>query len=75
MHPELSPRLLAVKITDKGIFSVSKTSVYRILKENRLIWTRPLPEMPAAKQWMHKTRGADEIWQCGPANLFIVGWG
>jgi len=74
-HPELSSRLLAVKITDEGSFSVSEASVYRILKENNLICPRPLPEMPAAKQWRHKTKKPDEIWQCDATNLFIVGWG
>jgi len=74
-HPELSPRLLAVKITDEEPFSVSEAAVYRVLKDNNLIAPRPLPEMPAAKSWKHKTTRPDEIWQCDATNLFIVGWG
>jgi transposase InsO family protein len=75
LHPELSPRLLSVKITDEEAFSVSETTVYRILKEKGLISPKPLPEMPAGKEWKHKTTKPDEIWQCDGTNLFIVGWG
>jgi len=75
LHPELSPRLLSVKIIDEEAFTVSETTVYRILKEKGLIAPKPLPEMPAAKEWRHKTTRPDEIWQCDGTNLFIVGWG
>jgi transposase InsO family protein len=74
-HPELSPRLLAVRITDEAGFSVSETTVYRILKEEDLIAPRPMPEMPAAKEWRHKTKRPDEIYQCDGTNFFVVGWG
>lgn len=75
LHPELTPRLLAVKITDEEPFSVSESTVYRILKKRGLVSPRPLPEMPAAKEWKEKTTRPDEIWQCDGTNLFIVGWG
>jgi transposase InsO family protein len=75
LHPELSSRLLAVKITDEESFSISESTVYRTLKENNLIAPRPLPEMPAQKQWRHKTTHPDELWQCDGTNLFVVGWG
>jgi len=75
LHPELSPRLLAVKITDEETFSISESTVYRILREHNLIAPRPLPEMPAEKQWRHKTIYPDELWQCDGTNLFVVGWG
>ncbi len=74
-NPELSPRLLAVKITDEESFSVSESTVYRMLKQRGLIYSRPLPEMPAAKEWKKKTTHPDELWQCDGTNLFIVGWG
>jgi transposase InsO family protein len=74
-HPELSSRLLAVKITDEEEFSVSESTVYRILKENNLVAPRPLNDMPAAKEWRHKTRKPDELWQCDATNFFVVGWG
>lgn len=75
LHPELTPRLLAVKITDEEAFSVSESTVYRILKDKGLVSPRPLPEMPAAREWKKKTTRPDEMWQCDGTNLFIVGWG
>jgi len=74
-YPELSPRLLAIKITDEETFSISESTVYRLLKEKGLVYPRPLPEMPAAKEWKKKTTGPDDLWQCDGTNLFIVGWG
>lgn len=75
LHPELPSRLLAIKITDEETFSVSESTVYRILKENNLIAPRPLPQMPAKKEWQHKTKRPDELWQCDATNIFVVGWG
>jgi len=75
LHPELSPRLLAVKITDEEAFSISESTVYRILRKDHLICPRPLSEMPAQRQWRHQTTHPDELWQCDATNLFIVGWG
>ncbi len=74
-NPELSPRLLALKIQDEEPFSVSESTVYRLLKQRGLIYPRPLPEMPAAKEWKKKTTKPDDLWQCDGTNLFIVGWG
>jgi putative transposase len=71
-HPELSSRLLAVKITDEEAFTISESTVFRILKDHHLITPRPLPEMPAAKSWRHKTTRPDEIWQCDATNIFVI---
>lgn len=60
LHPELSPRLLAVKITVEEHFTVSESTIYRILKQKGLVSPRPLPEMPAAKEWKKKTTRPDE---------------
>ncbi|MFC1521678.1 DDE-type integrase/transposase/recombinase [Elusimicrobiota bacterium] len=74
-HPELSPRLLSVKITDEEPFYVSESKVYSILKDHGLVAPRPLPEMPAAKEWRHKTTRPNEIWQIDATTFFVVGWG
>ncbi|MCK4326028.1 helix-turn-helix domain-containing protein [bacterium] len=74
-YPELSSRLLSVKISKEEDFTVSESTVFRILKEQGLIAPRPLPSMPAAKEWSHKTTKPDQIWQCDGTNLFIADWG
>jgi putative transposase len=74
-HPELSARLISVKITDEQDFHVSESTVFRILKSHDLISPRPLEDMPAEKSWRHKTTRVDEIWQCDGTNFFVVGWG
>lgn len=74
-HPELSPRLLAVKMTDDGPFAVSESTVYRILKHRGLIRPRPLEERPAGKEWSHKTSRVDEIWQTDATHFLVKGWG
>ena len=75
LHPELSSRLLAVKITDEEDFSISESTVYRILKENNLISPRPMAQLPAAKEWKHKMTRPDELWQSDATNIFVVGCG
>lgn len=74
-HPELSPRLLAVAISDEEEFSVSESTVYRVLKKHGLIAPRPLEDMPAAREWRHKTTRINEIWQIDATTFFVVGWG
>lgn len=75
-HPEKSCRILAVDITDsQEDFSVSESTVYRLLKKEGLIAPRAIESYPAAKEWHHKTTKVDEIWQCDATNYFIVGWG
>lgn len=74
-NPELSCRLLAVKITDEEDFSVSPSTVYRLLKQAGLVAPKPLTDMLAAKAWQHKTKRVDEIWQCDATHYFVVGWG
>jgi putative transposase len=74
-HPELSPRLLAVKITDESDFYVSESKVYGLLKSKGLIAPRPMAELPAAKEWRHKTSRPNELWQIDGTNFFVVNWG
>lgn len=75
MYPDLSCRLLAVKITNEEAFAVSESTVYRLLKRHSLITPRPVEDMPAKKEWQHKTKRCDEIWQYDAAHYFVVGWG
>jgi transposase InsO family protein len=75
LHPELTPRLIAVKITDNMGFYVGEKTVYRLLKKYNLIFPRPLEEMPAEKEYKKKTTKPDEMWQCDATHMFVSGWG
>lgn len=74
-HPELTPRLIAVHITDNKGFYIGEKTVYRLLKKNNLIEPLPLKELPAAKEYKRKTTKPDEMWQCDGTNMFVRGWG
>lgn len=75
LHPELTPRLIAVKITDNKGFYVGEKTVYRLLKKFNLVTPRPLEEMPAKKEYRVKTTRVDQMWQCDGTNMFVSGWG
>lgn len=74
-HPELSPRLLSVRLLDEEGLFVSESTLFRRLKEKGLIEPRPLEDLPAAKEWAHKTTAPDQIWQCDGTIFFVAGWG
>ena len=74
-HPDLSPRLLSVKLLDEEGLSISESTLFRRLKERGLIEPRPLDDLPAGKEWTHKTTAPDQIWQCDGTNFFVVGYG
>ena len=72
---ELSPRLLAVMLTEQHGVAVSEATVYRVLKAKGLVRPRPLNERPAAKVWKAPTKAVDEIWQLDATNFFIPEFG
>jgi len=75
-HPEISPRLLAVKITDEEDFSISESTVYRILKDNKLISPRAIAETsPKKEEVKPKPKRPDELWKCNVTGVFISGYG
>jgi len=73
--PELSCRELAVKITDSGAFSVSESTVYRILKRAGKIPRRPDDPVPAAKEYTEKPKHVHDQWQSDFTDFFIPAWG
>lgn len=74
--PELSSvdRQLAVWITDKHGFFISKSTVYRILRREGLVKS---PEMQprAGKGYRHKTTGPHQLWATDATYFRVVGWG
>ena len=74
-HTELSPRLLAVMLTEQHGIAVSESTVYRVLKAKGLVRQRPLDQRPAAKVWKKPTKAVVEIWQMDGTNFFIPQFG
>lgn len=66
--PEESPRELACRITDAGRFSVSESTVYRILKREGLITPAVTEEIRAAKEYHQKTTRALQVKHHGDAS-------
>lgn len=74
-RPELTPRELAMHITDsKGAF-ISESSVYRILKEHDLVTSPAYIVLEAANEFKEKTRRVHELWQTDFTYLKVIGWG
>lgn len=74
-HPDLSCRELACKITDSGQFSVSESTVYRLLKKADLIQERPRKTFPASNEYHNKPVAINEQWQTDASFFKAVGWG
>ena len=72
---ELSPRLLAIMLTEQVGVSVGESTAYRLLKAKGLVRQRPMDQRPAAKVWKKPTRWVDEIWQLDGTTFFIPEFG
>ena len=59
--PDLSCRQLAAWITDNTGFSVSKSTVYRILRREGLV-KRPETRLAAGKEYHRKTTRPHQMW-------------
>lgn len=73
--PELSPRELALRITDAGAFSVSESTCYRLLKRHGLVKPAEVIGFKAANEYHRKTSRPNEMWATDGAYLKVVGWG
>ena len=59
--PELSCRQLAAWTTDNMGFSVSESTVYRVLRREGLV-KRPEMRLAAGKEYHRKTTGPHQMW-------------
>jgi len=73
--PQLSCREISFKITDDEDFTVSESSVYRLLKERGLIRTHVVDSFPAGKEYSYKPGYVNEQWQTDATHILIKGWG
>ena len=72
--PELSCRQLASWVTDNMGFSVSESTVYRILCREGLV-KRPEMRLAAGKEYHRKTTGPHQMWATDASCFRVVGWG
>jgi transposase InsO family protein len=73
--PELSPRELAVRFTDREKYFVSEASVYRLLKSHDLITSPAFTVIKAAEAFTDQTTAPNQLWQTDFTYLKVTGWG
>src|SRR3712207_5899872 len=73
--PELSPRELAVRFTDRERHFVSEVSVYRLLAAHDLITSPAFVVVKAADEFHAKTTAPNQLWQIDFTYLEVIGWG
>lgn len=74
-YPELSPRELAVKLTDEQRVFISESSVYRILKAKGLVTSPAHILLSASNEFKDKTMFVHQMWQTDFTYFKILGWG
>lgn len=75
LYPDWSPREVSCDISDKHGFTVSESSVYRILKRSGLIKPRDRKTFPAGPEYRVKTKQVNELWQTDASYLLVKNWG
>ena len=74
-EPELSPREIAIRFTDRESYFVSEASVYRLLKAHDLITSPAFIVVKAADEFHTKTTAPNQLWQTDFTYLKVIGWG
>lgn len=74
-EPELSPRELAVRFTEREGYFVSEASAYRLLKAHDLIASPAFIVVKAADEFHTKTTAPNQLWQTDFTYLKVTGWG
>ena len=74
-NPDEPSRQVAFRVTDECGFSISESTVYRILKAIGLVPDREVKGFPAGDEYVDKPTHVNEQWQTDATFLKVVGWG
>jgi putative transposase len=75
LYPDWSSREISVHISDNDDFTVSESTVYRVLKRYGLIRTSEKKTFPAGPEYTVKTKRVNEMWQTDASHLIVKNWG
>jgi len=74
-RPEWSSRQIAFHVTDSGSFSVSESTVYRVLKAAGKIPLHPGEPQRASGEYIDKPERVHDQWQIDFTDFFLPSWG
>jgi len=75
LFPDWSPREVSCHVTDNEGFTISESSVYRILKSEGLIQGVQEKTFPAGKEYRVKTTRPNQQWQTDASYILVKNWG
>ena len=75
LHPERSSREISCQIADTGGFTVSESTVYRLLRQAGWIKPKDTRRFPASSEYRVKTKRPNQMWQTDATYLLVKNWG
>lgn len=74
-HTDWPPRQVACHVSDTAGFTVSESTVYRILKSQGLVKPLIKKTFPAGPEYTVKTKRPNQMWQTDATYLLVKNWG